>query len=90
MSLRHFQVFFNVAGKKNYLFLFPSKTHKKFPSQEDKISWFPSQLQSEQPGKQKNDNFLHRTSKWTWLNASNITFSVWGGGPNIFKVSPAS
>ena len=29
---------------KHYLFLFPSKTHKKFPSQPDKIGWFPSQL----------------------------------------------
>ena len=29
---------------KDYLFLFPSKTHKKFPSQLDKIGWFPSQL----------------------------------------------
>ena len=28
----------------HYLFLFPSKTHKKFPSQLDKIGWFPSQL----------------------------------------------
>ena len=27
-----------------YLFLFPSKTHKKFPSQLDKVGWFPSQL----------------------------------------------
>ena len=29
---------------KHYLFLFPSKTHKKFPSQLDKIGWFRSQL----------------------------------------------
>ena len=29
---------------KHYLFLFPNKTHKKFPSQLDKIGWFPSQL----------------------------------------------
>ena len=29
---------------KHYLFLFPSKTHNKFPSQLDKIGWFPSQL----------------------------------------------
>ena len=29
---------------KHYLFLFPSKTHKKFPSQLDKMGWFPSQL----------------------------------------------
>ena len=29
---------------KHYLFLFPSKTHKKFPSQLNKIGWFPSQL----------------------------------------------
>ena len=29
---------------KHYLFLFPSKTHKKFPSQLDKIGWFSSQL----------------------------------------------
>ena len=29
---------------KYYLFPFPSKTHKKFPSQLDKIGWFPSQL----------------------------------------------
>ena len=38
---------------KNYLFLFPSKTHKKFPSQENKIGWFPSQLQIEQPASRK-------------------------------------
>ena len=29
---------------KHYLLLFPSKTHKKFPSQLDKIGWFSSQL----------------------------------------------
>ena len=29
---------------KHYLFLFPSKTHNKFPSQLVKIGWFPSQL----------------------------------------------
>ena len=29
---------------KHYLFLFPSKTHKKYPSQLDNIGWFPSQL----------------------------------------------
>ena len=29
---------------KHYLFLFPSKTNKKFPSKLDKIGWFPSQL----------------------------------------------
>ena len=29
---------------KHYLFLFPSKTHKKFPSQLVKIGWFPNQL----------------------------------------------
>ena len=28
----------------NIIVLFPSKTHKKFPSQLDKIGWFPSQL----------------------------------------------
>ena len=37
---------------KHYLFLFPSKTHEKFPSQLDKIGWFPSQLMKfiSQPG----------------------------------------
>ena len=35
---------FSVLLGKHYLFLFPSKTHKKFPSQLDKIGWFPSQL----------------------------------------------
>ena len=48
MLLKHFKVFFNIAGKKVSV-LFASKTYKKFPSQEDKIGWFPSQLQSEQP-----------------------------------------
>ena len=42
---------------KNYLFLFPSKTHKKFPSQEDKIGSFPSQLQSEQPANRRTTIF---------------------------------
>ena len=48
MLLRHFQV---LLGK-HYLFLFPRKTHKKFPSQLDKIGWFPSQLMKfiSQPG----------------------------------------
>ena len=36
-------MFFSVAGK-HYLFRFPSKTNKKFPSQLDNIGWFPSQL----------------------------------------------
>ena len=35
---------FSVLLGKHYLFLFLSKTHKKFPSQLDKIGWFPSQL----------------------------------------------
>ena len=35
---------FSVLLGKHYLFLFPSKTHKKFPCQLDKIGWFPSQL----------------------------------------------
>ena len=37
---------------KHYLFFFPSKTHEKFPSQLDKIGWFPSQLMKfiSQPG----------------------------------------
>ena len=35
---------FSVLLGKYYLFLFPSKTHKKFHSQLDKIGWFPSQL----------------------------------------------
>ena len=38
-----FRSFSVLLGKHN-LFLFPSKTHKKFPSQLDKIGWFPSQL----------------------------------------------
>ena len=45
-------------AEKNYLFLFPSKTHKKFPSQEDKIGWFPSQLQSEQPASRRTTIFF--------------------------------
>ena len=35
---------FSVLLGKHYLFLFPSKTHNKFPSQLVKIGWFPSQL----------------------------------------------
>ena len=48
---------FSVLLGKKYLFLFPSKTHKKFPSQEDKIGWFPSQMQSEQPASRKTTIF---------------------------------
>ena len=33
-----------LLGKHYLQFLFPGKTHKKFPSQLDKIGWFPSQL----------------------------------------------
>ena len=47
--IKAFSGVFQYCWEKNYLFLFASKTHKKFPSQEDKIGWFPSQLQSEQP-----------------------------------------
>ena len=36
-------MFFSVAGKTLSVF-FSSKTHKKFPSQLDKIGWFSSQL----------------------------------------------
>ena len=51
MLLRHFRCFSVLLGK-HYLFFFPSKTHEKFPSQLDKIGWFPSQLMKfiSQPG----------------------------------------
>ena len=55
--IKAFQVFFNIAGKKLYMSLFPTKTHKKFPSHEDKIGWFPSQLQIEQPASRKTTIF---------------------------------
>ena len=42
--IKAFSGVFLVLLGKHYLFLFPSKTHKKFPSQLDKIGWFPSQL----------------------------------------------
>ena len=57
MLLRHFQVFFNIAGKKIICSFFPSSTHKKFPSQGDKIGWFPSQLQSELPASRRTTIF---------------------------------
>ena len=56
MLLRHFQVFFNIAGKIICSF-FPARHDKRFPSQEDKIGWFPSQLQSEQPASRRTTIF---------------------------------
>ena len=87
MLLRHFQVFFNIAGK-NYLFLFVSKTHKKFPSQEEK-KWLVSQLAAKwAASKQNNDNFIQSTSTWAWPKGSNRAFSAGGGGPTYFSNFP--
>ena len=43
MLLRHLHVFFSVAGK-TLSVPFSQQDTKKFPSQLDKIGWFPSQL----------------------------------------------
>ena len=62
-------MFISVAGK-HYLFLFPSKTHKKFPSQVDKIGWFPSQLKTTaKTTEQKRQN----RDKTRFFSASAIT-----------------
>ena len=55
--MKAFSGVFQYCWEKKYLFLFPSKTHKKFPSQEDKIGWIPSQLQSEQPASRRTTIF---------------------------------
>ena len=70
---------------KHYLFLFPRKTHKKFPSQLDKIGWFPSQLIKfiSQPGiprtfkslDPKRPNKSDRTGTKQVFSASAITLS---------------
>ena len=64
---------------KNYLFLFPSKTHKKFPSQEDKIGWFCSQMQIEQPASRKTTIFFIVRQNWRGKRPQ-IYPSVGGGG----------
>ena len=72
-----------------YLFLFASKTHKKFPSQEDKIGWFPSQLQSEQPASRTTTilyNVLHNGRGKRPL----IPSVGGGGGAYLSKVSQPS
>ena len=80
-------MFFNIAGK-NYLFLFPSKTHKKFPSQEDKIGWFPSQLQSEEPASRKSAVFYIVVTMGV-AKGHKSTLQWGGGGGNLlFKVFP--
>ena len=55
--IKAFSCVFQYCWEKNYLFLFPSKTHKNFPSREDKIGWFPSQLQSEKPASRRTTIF---------------------------------
>ena len=94
MLLRHFQVFFNIAGKKNYLFLFPSKTHKKFLSQEDKIGWFPSQLQFEQAASRKTTIFyiVHQNGRGRRPPIYPSVGGGEGGGipPYIIKVFPTT
>ena len=43
MLLRHFQVFFSVAGENIICSFFPARHTRKFPSQLDRSGWFPSQ-----------------------------------------------
>ena len=78
MLLKHFQVFFNIAGEKNYLFLFPSKTHKKFASQ----------LQIEQPASRRTTIFyiVHQNGRG---KSPQIYPSVGGGGFHLtFSMFP--
>ena len=63
-------MFFNIAGK-NYLFLFPSKTHKKFPSQLDKIRWSGTTTMSSIV---RQNGCGKRPQIWA---------SVWGGGGGV-------
>ena len=70
---------FQYCWEKNYLFLFASKTHKKFPSQEDKIGWFPSQPQSEQPAS-RTTKILYNVRQNGRGKRSQIEPSVVGGG----------
>ena len=70
---------------KHCLFLFPSKTQKKFPSQLDKIGWFPSQLIKfiSQPGiprafkslDPKRPNKSDKTGTKQFFSASAITLT---------------
>ena len=81
---------------KHYLFLFPSKTHKKFPSQLDKIGWFPSQLIKfiSQPGiphafkslDPKRANKSDKTGTKQVFSASAITLTsrMFGRGKGLF------
>ena len=81
---------------KHYLFLFPSKTHKKFPSQLDKIGWFPSQLIKfiSQPGiprafkslDPKRANKSDKTGTKQVFSASAITLTsrMFGRGKGFF------
>ena len=59
MLLRHFQEFFQYCWEKLSV-PFSQQTHKNecyLPSQGDKIGWFPSQLQSEQPASRRTTIF---------------------------------
>ena len=91
--IKAFSGVFQYCLEKFIFSFFPSKTHKKFPSQEDKIRWFPSQLQSEQPASRKTTIFyiVRQNAKWAWQKPSNQPFSGgWGGGriPTYFSKCP--
>ena len=84
-----------MLGKKIICSFFPAR-HKKFPSQEDKIGWFPSQLQlqSEQPASRKTTIFYIVRQNGRGKRPE-IYPSVGGGGGErlgdstfLFKVSP--
>ena len=77
--IKAFSGVFQYCWEKNYLFLFPSKSHKKFPSQEDKIGWFPSQLQSEQPASRRTTLFYIVRQNWR-SQRPQLHPSVGGGG----------
>ena len=90
MLLRHFQVFFNIAGEKIICSFFPARHTRNFPARKIKLV-VSQQAAKWAASKQKNDNFLHRMSKWAWQKASNPPFSGGSGGggnPRYFSTFP--
>ena len=84
--IKSFSGVFQYCWEKKYLFLFPSKTHKKFPSQEDKIGWFPSQLQIEQPASRKTTiSYVVRQNGRGKRPQIYPSVGEWGGGGGWVK-----
>ena len=74
MLLKHFQVFFNIVGKKIICSFFPARHTRNFPARKIKLVGFPASCKmSNQQAEER--QFSTSTSKWAWQKASNRPFS---------------